>query len=144
MGSVAAGASLTPRKGQLLNIGLWIVQLGLAALFGLAGTLKATLPVAELHQNLPWTPDLPLTLVRLIGTAELAGVLGLILPAATRIRPVLTPLAAAGLLTVMVLAAGFHLSRGEASAIGMTLLLGALAALVAWGRWRLVPIAPRG
>jgi hypothetical protein len=57
---------------------------------------------------------------------------------------VLTPLAALGLTVVMILATLFHISRGEWSDIGMTILLGVVAGLIAWGRWKKVPIAPRG
>jgi len=72
-----------------------------------------------------------------------AGALGLILPAVTRIRPKLTAAAGLGLVTVMVLAAAFHLSRGEAQVLPLNLTLGALAAFVAWGRSRKAPILPR-
>jgi putative oxidoreductase len=80
-------------------------------------------------------------MVRFIGACELAGAVGLILPAATRIRPMLTPLAASGLVVVMLLAMAFHISRGEAAqALPINLTLGALAAFVAWGRFRKAPI----
>jgi len=75
-------------------------------------------------------------LVRFIGVVELAGALGVILPAATRIQPRLTPLAAAGLATIMVLAIPFHLMRGELKEIVINLALGGLAAFVACGRSR--------
>ena len=65
------------------------------------------------------------------------------LPAATRIAPKLTPIAALGLVTVMVLAAGHHLMHGEAAAIGPNLVLALLAGFVAWGRLSAAPIAPR-
>jgi hypothetical protein len=81
--------------------------------------------------------------VRFIGVAELAGALGLILPAATRIQPRLTALAAVGLATMMALAIPFHLMRGETGAIVFNLVLGSLAAFVAWGRERRAPIEPR-
>lgn len=81
--------------------------------------------------------------MRFIGIAELAAAVGLILPALTRILPKLTPLAGLGLAVIMVLAAGFLVQRGEMSALPINFLLGALAAFVAWGRWRKVPIAPR-
>ena len=82
-------------------------------------------------------------LVRFPGWAEMVGALGLILPAATRIKPFLTPLAAAGLATVMLLATGFHLFRGEAGDSVRTLVLLALTVLVAYGRWKKAPIEPR-
>jgi putative oxidoreductase len=79
------------------------------------------------------TGDVPRWLVRFIGTSELLGALGLILPAAMRIKPALTGFAALGLLTIMVLAALFHVSRGEFGMLPINSVLGALAAFVAWG-----------
>jgi putative oxidoreductase len=89
------------------------------------------------------TGDVPRWLVRFIGTSELLGALGLILPAAMRIKPVLTGFAALGLLTIMVLAALFHASRGEFGMLRVNSVLGALAAFVAWGRLKKAPIPAR-
>jgi putative oxidoreductase len=125
------------------NIALWLAQGLLALLFGMAGVMKTTQPIAELAQTLPWAGDVPPGLVRFIGASELAGALGMILPSATRIAPRLTPLAGIGLALVMVLAAAFHLTRGEASALPFNLVLGGLALFVAWGRFKKVPIAAR-
>ncbi len=126
-----------------IHVTLWIVQLLLAAAFGMAGVMKATQPIADLATALGWPGDLPAGLVRFIGASELAGALGLVLPSATRIRPLLTPLAAIGLVIVMVLAAVFHVSRGEWFALPSNVVLGGLAAFVAWGRLRKAPIFPR-
>jgi putative oxidoreductase len=124
-----------------MNILLWLVQLVLAAAFGMAGFMKSTQPVdALLQAGIAWASQVPLPLVRFIGIAELAGAIGLILPAATKIKPALTPLAALGLLTVMILAMAFHLSRGEGQALPINMVLGGLAAFVAWGRTKKVPI----
>lgn len=122
------------------HITLWILQVLLALAFGMAGFMKLTTPIAELAKQMPWTGDVPVSLVRLIGVAELAGALGLILPALTRIRPALTILAAGGLALVMVLAAGFHLTRSEMPMVVPNLVLGFLAGLVAWGRSKKTPI----
>jgi putative oxidoreductase len=127
-----------------LHIGLWVVQAILALLFGFAGVSKTTQPIAQLAQQLVWPGDVPPGLVRFIGLSELLGALGLILPSLTRIKPGLTPLAAAGLVTVMVLASAFHLTRGELGGVAFNLVLGSAAAFVAWGRYRKAPIAPRG
>ncbi|MGH7427151.1 MAG: DoxX family protein [Candidatus Methylomirabilaceae bacterium] len=126
-----------------LHVGLWFVQAILAVMSGLAGVMKSTMPLAELAKNLAWAADVPAPMVRFIGAYELAGALGMVLPSVTRIRPALTPIAGGGLATVMIFATVFHLPRGEASAIGITILLGGLAGLVAWGRFRKAPIAPR-
>jgi putative oxidoreductase len=137
--SVAAGA----RPSRAVHVGLWLAQLLLAAAFFLVGYTHAIAPIEVAVARAPWVASLPVALVRFIGVAELAGALGLLLPAATRIRPTLTPLAAAGLATMMVLAIPFHLVRGETNAIVINLVLGALAALVAWGRTRWVRIPTR-
>jgi uncharacterized membrane protein YphA (DoxX/SURF4 family) len=131
----------TPSKG--LHIALWVAQVVLAAMFGMAGVMKSTAPISELAAQMGWPGVLPPALVRFIGVSELAGAIGLVLPAATRIRPQLTPLAAAGLALVMVLAALFHVARAEWGALPFNFGLGALAAFVAWGRWKKAPIRPR-
>jgi hypothetical protein len=117
-----------------LHIALWIAQVLLFAMFAFAGFLKLTTPLGPLSQNIPWVIEVPETLVRFIGLAELSGALGLLLPSLTRIKPALTPLAALGLAVVMILAVGFHVMRGELAVLGMPIVLGALAAFVAWGR----------
>lgn len=141
--STAALASRSAAPSRGLHIALWVVQVVLAVLFGMAGLMKATQPLAALATQIPWVPDVPAALVRFIGVTEFAAALGLVLPAATRIRPRLTPLAAAGLVLVMTLAAIFHVTRGELGAIVPNLVLGAFAAFVAWGRVRKAPIAAR-
>lgn len=122
---------------------LWGVQVLLAVLFGMAGVMKTTTPIPELAQAMGWPGDIPAALVRFIGVSEFAAAVGLILPAATRIAPVLTPLAGAGLVVVMALAAVFHVVRGELQALPFNVALGALAAFVAWGRLRKAPLDGR-
>jgi hypothetical protein len=122
---------------------VWVAQVLLAGMFLMAASAKLTKPASELALMMPYTTDLPLALTRFIGAAELAGALGVVLPALTRIRPWLTPLAASGLVAVMLLAALFHVARGEFFAVPINLTLGALAAFVAGGRVKKVPIASR-
>ena len=118
-----------------MHILLWVVQVLLACAFGMAGVMKSTQPIDALVQGgMAWAAEMPVAMVRFIGISELLGALGLILPAATKIKPSLTPLAALGLLTIMILAMAFHLSRGEAQALPINMVLGGLAAFVAWGR----------
>lgn len=124
------------------HVSLWIVQVLLAAIFLMAGFIKTTTPMAEFSQMMPMAAEMP-ALFRFIGVSEFAGGLGLLLPAALRVRPQLTVLAAAALALVMVLAMIFHIARGEASFIPTNIVLGALAALVAWGRTYKAPITPR-
>lgn len=143
---MSSSTSLSPvaaRRGKGLHITLWIVQIVLALMFGMAGAMKATTPIAVLSKKMAWVESVPSGLVRFIGLCELAGAMGLILPAATRIKPGLTALAATGLLAIMVLAVPFHVSRGETKLIAAPVTLGLLAAFVAWGRLRKAVIAPR-
>lgn len=131
------------RPSKALHLGLWVVQGLLGAMFLAAGAMKATQPIAVLVDTLGWPAAVPAALVRVIGVAELLGGLGLILPAATRVKPMLTPLAGVGLAMVMLLATIFHISHGELGALPIPLVLGGLAAFVAWGRAAKAPIAPR-
>ena len=126
-----------------LHMGLWTAQVILALMFGMAGVMKTTQPIAELAKQMVWPGDVPAALVRFIGTMEFLGAVGLVLPAATRIKPGLTPLAAAGLTTVLALGLAFHLTRGESSAIVVNVVLGSITTFVAWGRFRKAPIVPR-
>jgi putative oxidoreductase len=125
------------------NIALWILQVILAAMFLMAGFTKVSTPLADLTTMMPWTADVPLAMVRFIGASEILGALGLLLPSLLRIKPVLTPVAAAGLVVVMVLAALFHATRGEFSAIGFNFVLASLAAVAAWGRFKKAPVTER-
>jgi len=126
-----------------LSIALWISQVLLAVMFGMAGFMKATQPIDQLSAMLPFAAQVPEPLVRFIGASELAGAIGLILPAALGILPLLTPLAASGLVVVMVLAAGFHISRGEFSHVPVNFVLGSLAAFIAWGRLKMAQNSKR-
>ena len=118
---------------------LWIVQALLALLFLWAGGLKLVLPLEKLAGPV----TLPGALVRFIGVAEVLGALGLILPGLLRIRPGLTPLAAAGLVIIMIGATVITVSSG-ALGIGLfSFVVGLLAAFVAYGRWRLEPLPGR-
>lgn len=127
-----------------MKYALWIAQILLAVAFLAAGFLKLVMPIDQLAQNMAWVVDVPVWLVRFTGLVEVLGALGLILPAATRIQPQWTPLAAAGLALVMLFAAAFHLVRNEAPMMLPNLVLLLLAAFVAYGRWNLRPIPSRG
>lgn len=140
--AIASNASpLSPSKG--LNISLWVTQALLAAAFLMGGAMKVMSPIEELAAQMPWVTGSMGVAVRFIGVVEVLGALGLILPAATRIQPKLTPLAALGLFVVMVLAMITHISRGEFGAIGVNIVLGGLAAFVAWGRLNKAPVQAR-
>ena len=126
---------------KALHITLWIAQVILAAMFLMSGFMKVSQPIDQLSKMLPWTAQVAEGLVRFIGVAEILGALGLILPSLLRIQPKLTPIAAVGLALVMLFAAAFHISRGETPAIGMNFVLIAIAAFIAWGRFKRAPIA---
>jgi uncharacterized membrane protein YphA (DoxX/SURF4 family) len=132
---VTKGNYTTERnQEQIMNLGLWIVQILVGATFAMAGLMKSTRPIPELAKRMGWVSAVSPGTVRFIGISELAGGLGVIVPWATGILPVLTPLAASGLLVIMVLAAGFHLRRHEPGAV-INAVLGGLAAFIAWGRF---------
>ena len=114
---------------------LWIVQALLALLYLFTGGMKLILPIEELTAQVP----LPGWFVRFIGLAEVLGALGLILPGLTRIRPGLTPLAAAGLVIIMIGAVVTTLLTMDAVFALIPLVAGLLAAFVSYGRWRLAP-----
>jgi hypothetical protein len=118
---------------------LWIVQGLLALLFLWAGGMKLVLPLEQLTGPMP--VPLPGWFVRFIGAAEVLGALGLILPGLLGIRPGLTPLAAAGLVIIMIGATVITLLTGETATALIPLAVGVLAAFVAHGRWRLAPHA---
>ncbi len=116
-----------------MNYALWIVQGLLALIFLFTGGMKLVLPVEELTKQMP----LPGLFVRFIGVAEVLGAIGLILPGLLRIRPGLTPLAAAGLIIIMIGATVFTLATADVALALIPLVVGLLSAFVAYGRWRL-------
>ena len=124
-----------------MNIALWIVQGLLAALFLFAGGIKLVMPIEEMLKQMPVA--LPVWFVQLTGIFEVLGAIGLILPWLLRIRPGLTPLAAAGLVIVMIGATAYNLAAGDIGSALMTVVIGILAAFVAYGRWRLTPPSSR-
>lgn len=124
-----------------MNVVLWIIQVLLALLFLFAGGTKLVLPLetlAEMSRQSGQTP-LPGLFVRFLGVVEVLGALGLILPGLLRIRPGLTPLAAAGLVIIMIGATVLTMASGAVGPALFPLVAGLLAAFVAYGRWRLAP-----
>lgn len=123
---------------------LWVAQALLAALFAFTGISKLIHSPAELvAAGRLYAAHLPGGLIHAIAVAELAGALGLVLPAALRVRPGLTPLAAALLALVMAGAVATHVILDEWHAIALPAVLCAVCAFVAVGRARWRPIAPR-
>jgi uncharacterized membrane protein YphA (DoxX/SURF4 family) len=120
-----------------MNIALWIAQGLLAAIFLFAGGMKLVLPIEEMTKQMPI--PLPGWFLRFTGVIEVLGAIGVILPWLLRIRAGLTPLAAAGLVIVMIGATVYTLAAGDVASALISLVVGALAAFVAYGRWRLTP-----
>ena len=126
-----------------MNRALWTLQILLGIFFIGTGALHFVLP-AGLPTLMAWMYDLDPTLHYVSGTAEILGGLGLILPGLTRIWTWLTPLAAVGLIAVMVLAAAWHAPRDEFQNLVQNIIVAVILAFIAYGRWRLSPLPARG
>lgn len=118
-----------------MELALWIAAVLLAVAFGAAGLMKLTQTKEQLAPKTPYVEDFSPAAIKAIGTAEVLGALGLILPAITGIAPILVPLAATGLALLMLGAMATHLRRGEKPMLVANLVLFALAVFVAWGRF---------
>lgn len=116
-----------------MNIALWIVQGVLGLGFIYSGWMKA-FRYENAKASWHWAGEVPGGLVFFIGIVELVGALGLILPQATSVAPVLTPLAAIGLAAVVLFGAIFHVMRKEYKEIGINIVFLTLAVFVAIGR----------
>jgi uncharacterized membrane protein YphA (DoxX/SURF4 family) len=119
-----------------MNIALWIIAGLLAVAFLVSGVMKLVQPKEELAAfGFGWVEDFSAGSVKAIGILEILAAVGLILPAVFDIAPVLVPLAALGVVLLMVGAIVTHLRRHEAKVIASPVALLALAVLVAWGRF---------
>lgn len=118
-----------------LEFWVWVASALLALAYGLAGVMKTFRPIPDLAKMMVWPGDVPVPMVRFVGVVEIAGALGVILPVLTGILAWLTPLAAAGLSLIQILAIGFHARRGEtAKTLVMNLILLSLSLFVLWAR----------
>lgn len=118
-----------------MNIALWIVQILLAAMYGMSGAMK-TFQTAKAKAQFPWAKNRSDGFVRFVGISELLGALGLILPIFTGVLPWLTVLAAIGLALIQVLAIFTeHLPKKEFNVIPINIVLLALSVFVVIGRW---------
>ena len=120
-----------------MNYALWVAQGLLALIFLFSGGMKLVTPLEVLTEQM----RLPGLFVRFIGAAEVLGAIGLILPGLLRIRRGLTPLAAAGLVIIMIGATVLTLATGNVASALISLVVGLLAAFVAYGRWSRVTAA---
>jgi DoxX-like family len=132
--------SIEYKETRIKNYALWTVQWLLALLFLWAGGVKLVLPLEMLKGPVA----LPGLFVRFIGVAETLGAIGLILPWLLRIRPILTPLAAGGLVIIMIGATVITLMGGAGAFALFPATVGILAVSVAYGRGRAVSYRTAG
>jgi uncharacterized membrane protein YphA (DoxX/SURF4 family) len=119
-----------------MNLALWIIAIVLAVVFIASGLMKQFVPKSKLvTSGQGWAEDYSPTNIRLIGLAEVLGAIGLVLPAAVHIAPMLVPLAAVGLALVMAGAIAVHARRKETMNIAVNVVLIVLAVFVVWGRF---------
>jgi uncharacterized membrane protein YphA (DoxX/SURF4 family) len=128
---------LSATRGKGLSVTLWILQGLLAALFLFSGAMKFVMPVAQMTKG----TSLSGGFIHFIGVCEILGGIGLIVPALTRILPVLTPIAASCLVIIMAGATYISLPMGKTAVAPA--IFGLLLAFVAYGRFRLRPIQPK-
>jgi uncharacterized membrane protein YphA (DoxX/SURF4 family) len=119
-----------------MNALLWTLQIVLALVFAAAGTVKLIRPRDRLPETLGgWVHDFPAPLLKLLGLAELLGAVGLILAPLVRIAPILTPVAASGMLLTMIGAIVIHARQREYPNVAINVLLAIMAGVIAWGRF---------
>ena len=124
-----------------MNIFLWVLQVLLALAFFAHGGLLLFPPASVVEQM---NAAMPRWFQVFLGVAEALAAVGLTLPGVTRIQPWLVSWAAVGIMIVMISATIFHAMRGEVSSALTTFVLLAMATYVAYMRWRVAPIRPRG
>jgi uncharacterized membrane protein len=122
-----------------MNRFLWVLQILFGIYFFAVGVMHFIIPPG-LPEAMSWMYELSDTLHIVAGTAEILAGLGLILPGVFKIKTWLTPLAALGMILVMIGAAVYHIQRGEIPNIGINLLNAAVMAFIAYGRWKLRPL----
>jgi hypothetical protein len=124
-------------KELMMNLALWIVAGLLAVVYLVSGAGKLIVPKEKLaaFPGAGWVEDFSAGAVKAIGALEVLAAVGLVLPAALGIAPVLVPLAAAGLVLLMGGAVITRIRRHEVKPMVADLVYLALAGFVAWGRF---------
>jgi uncharacterized membrane protein YphA (DoxX/SURF4 family) len=125
--------SVRSKKRPMMTYVLWTVQVLLALLFLFSGGAKLALPAEAMKGQ---GVDLPVPFLRFIGVCEVLGALGLVLPGIFRIARGLTPLAAAGLVIIMIGATVVNIIGQAVPVALITVVVGFLAAFVAYGNWK--------
>jgi len=115
-----------------MNILLWIIQILVGLIFMLSGTMKFLTPYSEMIKDAPYV--FPYWFLLFIGTCEVLGGIGLIVPWATGIKPLLTPLAASLLIIIMIGAVIFTAMTPMSGMAVIPAIVGLLCAFIAWGR----------
>jgi len=119
-----------------MNTVLWVLQIVLAVVFAAAGIAKIALPRDRLKATMgDWVDPVPAPAIKLLGLAELAAAVGLIVPPLVSVAPILTPLAAIGVVIVLAGAIVTHGRRHEYPNIAVNVVLAVAAAVVIWGRF---------
>lgn len=118
-----------------MNAFIWILEIVLAALFLMAGTMKMMQPKEKLHEKMGWVEDFDGSHLKAIGGLEVLAAVGLVLPGLFNIIPGITAWAALGLVLTMIGAVVVHARRQEWQHAGMNVVLGILALIVVWGRF---------
>lgn len=140
---MSATLALPPAPSRTLRVTLWCAQVLVGLPFIVIGATKLGTPIPKLATMLPWTGQYPEAFVRFIGLVDIAGGVGILLPALTGIKPGLTVAAALGCTVLQIAAIVFHTSRGEIEVTPLNVFFLALSAFVLFGRSRKAPIPPR-
>jgi uncharacterized membrane protein YphA (DoxX/SURF4 family) len=126
---------IVQRRRRKMDAVLWVLQWVLAVMFLMAGAMKVMQSKEKLAEKMAWANDYPANTIKAIGMAEILAAVGLVVPPLTGIAPVLAPLAALGLVALMIGAAMVHKRRNETAMLMMNMMLGVLALVVVWGRF---------
>ncbi len=121
------------KTSKTLNVILWIAQSILSILL-LSGAVMKFMPVEKISGMMPWTGEVPIVLLRLLGVIDLLGGVGLILPGLLRLKPVMVIWASVGTSILMLSAIIFHISRVETHVIGFNIICVLIAIFITWGR----------
>jgi hypothetical protein len=121
-----------------MNILLWVLQ-SVLALLCIAGGAFKIFKIEDLQKDVAAMRELPVALWAFLGAFECLAGLGLILPGATHVLPVLTPITAVALAAESVLVTAFYIHFGDRSPVGYTVTMALMAAFIAYGRFALKP-----